>query len=79
MSNSVVRKSSDTTSLENSGLRIEKFEGDFTNNSFFNEAMIGVNTVMHIYNNHHSSLIVKSAIENNVSRVILVHTTGIYS
>jgi uncharacterized protein YbjT (DUF2867 family) len=75
----VVRKSSDTTSLDNSGLKIEKFEGDLVNNSWFNEAMIGVNTVMHIYNIHHSPMIVKAAVENNVSRVILVHTTGIYS
>ncbi|MCA0170376.1 SDR family oxidoreductase [Bacillus sp. RAR_GA_16] len=75
----VVRETSDTTSLDNSGLRIEKFEGDLSNNSLFNEAMIGVNTVMHIYNIHHSPMIVKAAIENNVSRVILVHTTGVYS
>lgn len=75
----VVRKSSDTTSLDNSGLSIEKFEGDLTNKNLFDEAMNDVDTVMHIYNIHHSPMIVKAAIENNVSRVILVHTTGIYS
>lgn len=34
---------------------------------------------MHIYNIHHSPMIVEAAIENNVKRAILVHTTGTYS
>ncbi len=34
---------------------------------------------MHIYNIHHSPVIVQTAIDNNVKRAILVHTTGIYS
>jgi nucleoside-diphosphate-sugar epimerase len=41
--------------------------------------MEGVDTIMHIYNIHHSPIIVQAAIENNVKRAILVHTTGIYS
>jgi len=35
--------------------------------------------VMHIYNIHHSPMIVEASIMNNVKRAILVHTTGIYS
>lgn len=41
--------------------------------------MKDVKTVFHIYNIHHSPNIVQAAIDNNVERVILVHTTGIYS
>lgn len=41
--------------------------------------MTGVDIVMHIYNIHHSPMIVKYAIMNNVKRTILVYTTGIYS
>ena len=41
--------------------------------------MVGVDVVMHIYNIHHSPIIVQAAIDNNVKSVILVHTTGIYS
>ncbi len=40
--------------------------------------MIGIKTVMHIYNIRYSPMIIASAIKNNVERVILVHTTGIY-
>lgn len=75
----VVRKSSDTLLIDGSGLNIEKVVGDLNNQQFLDESMIGVNTVMHIYNIHHSPMIVQVAIKNNVKRVILVHTTGIYS
>lgn len=75
----VVRKTSDTSMLGNSGLDIEKIVGDLNDEEFVERAMIGVGTVMHIYNIHHSSIIVRLAITHNVNRVILVHTTGIYS
>lgn len=75
----IVRKNSDTSLLDNSGLNIEKFVGDLNNQAFIENAMIGINTVMHIYNIYHSPSIVQAAIKNNVNRAILVHTTGIYS
>jgi nucleoside-diphosphate-sugar epimerase len=75
----VVRKSSDTSLIDGSGLNIEKIVGDLNNQEFLDESMIGVDTVMHIYNIHHSPMIVQAAIKNDVKRVILVHTTGIYS
>lgn len=65
--------------LDNSGLNIEKVIGDLNDNKFIKSAMNGVDTIMHIYNVHHSPIIVEAAIENNVNRAILVHTTGIYS
>lgn len=75
----VVRKCSDTSLLDNSGLNIEKVIGSLDNQDFIESIMIGVDTVMHIYNIHHSPMIVKAAIKNSVIRAILVHTTGIYS
>jgi uncharacterized protein YbjT (DUF2867 family) len=75
----IVRKRSDTSLLDSSGLNIEKVVGDLDDQELLNDAMVGVDTVMHIYNIHHSPMIVEAAIRNNVKRAILVHTTGIYS
>lgn len=75
----IVRETSDTSLLENSGLNIEKVVGDLDDEGIINKAMAGVDTVIHIYNIRHSPVVVRFAIENNVKRAILVHTTGIYS
>ena len=75
----VVRESSDTSLLDSSGLKIEKVVGDLNDQEFMERAMSDVDAVMHIYNIHYSPMIVQSSIKNNVKRVILVHTTGIYS
>lgn len=75
----LVRETSDTSLIDTSGLNIEKVIGDLNDKSFIKKITLGVETVLHIYNIHHSSMIVQSAIENDVKRVILVHTTGIYS
>lgn len=74
-----VRESSDTKALDVSGLAIEKAVGDLNDRDFIDSIMPGVDTVLHIYNIHHSPDIVESAIRNQVKRVILVHTTGIFS
>jgi len=75
----IVRETSDTSMLDNSGLNIEKVYGDLNNQEFVRKAVNGVDNIMHIYNIHHSPMIVEASIENNVKRAILVHTTGIYS
>lgn len=75
----IVRETSYISMLDNSGLQIEKVVGDINNKSFVQNVMKGVDTIMHIYNIHHSPIIVQQAIKNKVDRVILVHTTGIYS
>ena len=75
----IVRKTSNTSLLDSSGLNIEKVVGDLNDKELIERAMVGVDVVMHIYNIHHSPTIVEAAIKNNVKRVILVHTTGIYS
>jgi uncharacterized protein YbjT (DUF2867 family) len=75
----IVRETSDTSMLDNSGLNIEKVYGDLNDKEFIRKVMSGVDNIMHIYNIHHSPMIVQAAIENYVKRAILVHTTGIYS
>ena len=75
----IVRETSDTSLLDSSGLHIEKVVCNLDDQESIEKAMVGVETVMHIYNIHHSPVIVKSAIENKIKRAILVHTTGIYS
>lgn len=75
----IVREASDTSLLDNSGLRIEKFTGDLNDSEFVDKAMVGVDTVMHIASIFYSVNIIKSAVKNNVKRAIFVHTAGIYS
>lgn len=75
----IVREASDTSMLDNSGLRIEKVVGDITDEDFLHKCMKGVDTVFHIVNIRYTLGIIKAAINNNVSRAICVHTTGIYS
>ncbi|UMZ34197.1 SDR family oxidoreductase [Priestia megaterium] len=75
----ILRKTSNTEMLDESNLKIEKIIGDLNDERVIEDSMKGVETVLHIYNIHHSPIIVKNAIKNNVKRVILVHTTGIYS
>jgi nucleoside-diphosphate-sugar epimerase len=75
----IVRKNSNTSLLDKSGLKIEKVIGDLSDEDLLNEAMIDVDTILHIASIFYSSNIIKAAVKNNVRRVILVHTTGIYS
>ncbi len=75
----VARKNSNIEILRNSGLNIEIVTGDLNDKLFINKIMKDVRTVFHIYNIRHSLNIIEAAIENNVQRAILVHTTGIYS
>jgi len=75
----IVRETSNTSLLDKSGLNIEKVVGNLDDPDFIDSVMNGIDTVMHIYNIHHSPMIVQSAIKNKVKRAILVHTTGIYS
>lgn len=75
----VVRETSDTSFLDSSGLNAEKVVGNLDDPKFVDSLMDGIDTVMHIYNIHHSITIVEAAIKYKVERAILVHTTGVYS
>lgn len=75
----VVRPTSDVSCLETSPLKIERISGDLTDFEFLCRATKGVDTVLHIANIRYSLGLVRAAIDQGVSRLILVHTTGIYS
>lgn len=75
----VVRSTSDTSLLDNSGLKIEKVVGDLMDQDFMDEAMAAVDTVMHIGAIFYSLSVIKAAVKKSVRKAILVHTTGIYS
>lgn len=75
----IIRETSNTSLLDNTGLNIEKVVGNLDDQEFIERVMGGVETVVHIYNIHHSPMIVQAAIKNKVQRAVLVHTTGIYS
>ncbi len=53
--------------------------GDLDDELFLSEALLGVDTVVHIAGIHWSRQIVHAAANNFVRRLICVHTTGIYS
>lgn len=75
----IVRENSDTTQLDSSGLNIEKVYGDLNDQSFLDSAMEGIDVVLHIGSITYSIPVTKAAVKNAVKKVILVHTTGIYS
>ena len=75
----IVRSSEDTRVLNECGLNIEIFIGDLRNEEFLKMALEGVSTLLHIAGISFSLDIVRIASKKNIKRVILVHTTGIFS
>jgi nucleoside-diphosphate-sugar epimerase len=75
----IVRNNSDLKLIEGSNLSIEKVFGDLYDDSFVEKSMRDISTVLHIAGIQTSLNVVKAALKNNVKRLILVHTTGIYS
>lgn len=75
----IVRKTSDTSMLDNCDLSIEKVVGDLNDHSFLDEAMEGVTEVFHIAGIQNSLNVVQASISHNIKRGTFVHTTGIYS
>lgn len=75
----VIRGNSSFDYLEKSGLNIEILKGDLSDQSFLEIALKDVDTLFHIASIFYSVNVVKAAISNGVKRIILVHTTGIYS
>jgi nucleoside-diphosphate-sugar epimerase len=78
----LVRKTSDRAKLEkliDMGKSVELFEGDMTDVVSIKEMTLGIDIVFHIAGISASLDIVRAAIANGVKRLVLVHTTGIYS
>lgn len=75
----LVRESSNTRILDNSNIHFEKIVGDINDEKAINELLSNADILVHIVNIHYSLQLVKAAKDNKVNRIILVHTTGIYS
>lgn len=75
----IVRQTSDTSMLDNSGLKIEKVVGELTDQEFVDKAMVDVDTILHIAGIQKTLNVIKPASKSKIERVIVVHTTGIYS
>lgn len=75
----LVRTTSDTSALERTLPEAEICRGDFSDVTFLTESLRGVDTLVHIAGIHSSREVVRAAAEAGVRRLILVHTTGIYS
>ena len=77
-----VRETTDTTEIDKAVevLSIEKFVGDKKNADDVDKIMQGgYDTLVHLSTIRDSVLLVSTALKYNISRFILVHTTGIYS
>ena len=75
----VVRPSSNTEYLQKMIPDVELFVGEFAHTELLDRAMNGADTLIHIAGIHWSVPVVEAAARCAVRRVILVHTTGIYS
>ena len=75
----LVRGTSDVARIQNSGLPIELIYGDIHDAAALEKGMHGADTALHIVGIHASLCVMRAAVAAGVRRVILVHTTGIYS
>lgn len=75
----VVRDSVRICSEDLRGLDVELVVGDLAHKTVVRSAMQDVTTILHIANIKFSPNILELAIANGIRRVVLVHTTGIYS
>lgn len=75
----IVRNTKKIDVLKNTGLDIEVFVCDLNDKSRLEESMSGVDTVLHIASIFYSENIAQAAVKAKINRLILVHTTGIYS
>ncbi len=75
----IVRATSKSGYVEKLLGKENKRVGDITDAQFLKEIFVGADTVLHIAGIKYSKGIVEASVKNHVRRLILVHTTGIYS
>ena len=75
----LVRESSDTSFLDEKLPEVEVMRGDITDPAQLETFLENVDTLVHISGIAYSERIVTAAVKCKVRRLILVHTTGIYS
>lgn len=72
----------DSTNIEKANMLIPDLQvcrGELTDEEFLYETLVDVDTLVHIAGIHWSIPIVNAAAKAGVRRLILVHTTGVYS
>ena len=77
--NLISRNKEKLENLEKGSLSTTCFYGDLTDSDITDVFCNGCDTLMHIAGIHWSLQLVKSAVKAGIKRLILVHTTGIYS
>lgn len=75
----LVRETANTKNLENLLPDASKCVGDLEDESYLCRCFANVDTVVHVAGIHWSQKVVNAAAASGVRRLILVHTTGIYS
>ena len=75
----LVRSASKVSEISHAEIKTEVICGNLSDNNYLKSALTGVDTVFHIAGIHFSMALVDAAIYCGVRRLILVHTTGIYS
>ena len=75
----LVRPSSNTFDLDHSGLNVEKVVGSVEDEEILASLVRDTDVVFHIVGIRFSNLLTKIVLREKVKRLILVHTTGIFS
>jgi len=75
----VVRSREKAAFIAESGLPVELCVGSVEDEAFLTNAFQGADTLLHIVGIHTSRKVVPIAISAGIKRIIVVHTTGIYS
>lgn len=75
----LVRNQEKLHGLDKTIYKSDVLVGNLDDEAFLNKSLVDVDTILHIAGIHLSPLIVNAAINCKVRRLILVHTTGIYS
>ncbi len=75
----IVRSKEKATFIEESGLNIEICMGSIDDEALLLNTMSGADTLLHIVGIHTSARVVNIAIRSGIRRIIVVHTTGVYS
>lgn len=74
-----IRESSNRAQFANSSFNMELCVGDLEDEQYLHKLCENSNTLVHIAGIQKSLKIVKAAVDSGINRLILVHTTGIYS
>ena len=75
----LIRKENEEQILKDTGLNYETFYGDLEDVESLKKACKDIDQILEIYNIRYSLNVLNAAIQNNVKRIIFVHTTGIFS